>query len=175
MNRSYASPVEQPMMTNAPMTGLPALTETQRDAVKDFLTLADAIGASLSSDDLEKFNAQTDKSHDAAAKLFAAFSGSDGWQALAKEVEASSHLIRVQDLKEARREFYPFSTATVALAQAVRQSKSDMPALKIFRCPMAKDAFAGAPNRADWIQLQPQIQNPWFGNEMLDCGTEVKP
>jgi hypothetical protein len=40
---------------------------------------------------------------------------------------------------------------------------------------MTKDAFPGAPNRADWIQLKPEIHNPWFGVEMLDCGSEVKP
>jgi hypothetical protein len=40
---------------------------------------------------------------------------------------------------------------------------------------MTKDAFPGAPNRADWLQLKPEIHNPWFGKEMLDCGSEVKP
>jgi hypothetical protein len=40
---------------------------------------------------------------------------------------------------------------------------------------MTKDAFPGAPSRADWIQLQPEVRNPWFGAEMLDCGSEVKP
>ena len=38
-----------------------------------------------------------------------------------------------------------------------------------------KDAFPGAPNRADWLQLKAQIRNPWFGGEMIDCGSEVKP
>jgi hypothetical protein len=40
---------------------------------------------------------------------------------------------------------------------------------------MTKDAFPSAPNRGEWIQLQPAIRNPWFGAEMLDCGSEVKP
>jgi hypothetical protein len=159
----------------APTSGLPALADAQQDAVKEFLAHVDAVTLALSADDLEKFNARAAQTHDAAAKLFTAFAGSEGWQALVKEVEAASHLIPAKDLKEARREFYPFSTATVALAQAARQSKSDLPGLKVFRCPMAKDAFPGAPNRADWIQLQPEIHNPWFGKEMLDCGSEVKP
>ena len=175
MNRSFASPTEMPVTTNATTTGLPALTEAQRDAVKEFLTLADTVTTSLSADDLEKFNAQTSKTQDAAAKLFTALSGSEGWLVLAKEIEAASHLIQAKDIKEARREFYPFSTASVALAQAVRQSKGDVSGLKVFRCPMTKDAFPGAPNRAEWIQLQPEVRNPWFGKEMLDCGSEVKP
>ncbi|MBP9901323.1 MAG: efflux RND transporter periplasmic adaptor subunit [Verrucomicrobia bacterium] len=175
MNRSYASATEMPAATNPPTIGLPALTEAQQNAMREFLQLADAITASLAADNLEKFNLQAELTHDAAAKLFTAFAGSDAWLALAKEIEAASHLIQTHDLKEARREFYPFSTATVALAQAARQSKSNLPGLRVFRCPMAKDAFAGAPNRAEWIQLQPEIHNPWFGKEMLDCGSEVKP
>jgi hypothetical protein len=124
---------------------------------------------------LEKFNSHAGQAHDAAATLFAAFAGSDSWQPLVKAVEAGSHLAKVSDLKEARRSFYPLSTATVALAQTARRDSGAFPTLKIFRCPMAKDAFPGAPNRAEWIQLRPEVRNPWFGAEMLDCGAEVKP
>ncbi|MEY4387531.1 MAG: hypothetical protein RLY20_2814 [Verrucomicrobiota bacterium] len=175
MNRSYASPSDMPAPVVASAAGLPALTEAQQSAVKEFLTHADAVTLALSADDLAKFNGLADQTHDAAAKLFRALDGNAGGQALAKEVKAAAHLVQAKDLKEARREFYPFSTATVALAQAVRQSRSGVVGLKVFRCPMAKDAFPGAPNRADWIQLQPGIHNPWFGKEMLDCGSEVKP
>ena len=62
----------------------------------------------------------------------------------------------------------------MALAQAARRGNGDFSTLKIFRCPMTKDAFIGAPRRAEWIQLQPEVRNPWFGKEMLDCGSEVK-
>lgn len=176
MNRSFASPAAaMPAATNMPAGKLPVLTDAQRDAVKEFLAHADALSESLAADDLEKFNANTSKSHDAAGKLFTAFSGSNDWQALAKEIEANSHLVTAKDLKEARREFHPFSTATVALAQAVRASGSDVGLLKVFRCPMSKNAFVGAPNTAEWIQLKTEVHNPWFGKEMLDCGSEVKP
>ncbi len=65
--------------------------------------------------------------------------------------------------------------AIVPLAQAARGGDKEFAAVKVFRCPMTKDAFPGAPNRADWIQLQSEVRNPWFGAEMLDCGSEVKP
>ena len=175
MNRAYAAPVDMPPATNMAPTGLPALTGAEQAAVKEFLVLADVVTAALAADNLAKFNAQAEQTHEAAARLFTACAGNEAWQALAKEIESASHLIQAHDLKEARREFYPFSTATVALAQAARQSKSNFDSLKVFRCPMAKDAFSGAPNRAEWIQLQPEIRNPWFGKEMLDCGSEVKP
>lgn len=174
MNRSFAAPMEKPMTPETPGGELPPLTDAQRDAVKEFFTLADALASSLAADDLEKFNSQAAKAHDAAASLFAAFTGSETWLALAKQVEAASHLASVRDLKEARRSYYPLSTATVTLAQASRRNNGAFTELKVFRCPMTKDAFPGAPNRAEWIQLQPEVRNPWFGAEMLDCGSEVK-
>lgn len=174
MNRSFAAPMEKPMTPETPVGELPPLTDAQRDAVKEFFTLADALASSLADDDLEKFNSQSPKAHDAAAALFAAFAGSESWLSLIKAVEAGSHLAKVPDLKEARRSFYPLSTATVALAQAARRSNNTFTELKVFRCPMTKDAFPGVPNRAEWIQLQPEVRNPWFGAEMLDCGSEVK-
>ena len=175
MNRSFASPAEMMTATNTLPSDLPPLTDAQRKAVKEFLLVADAVTTALSANSLEKFNAQVENTHDAAGKLFTAFSGSEGWPALAKEVEAASHLAKVHDLKEARRAFYNFSTAVVALAQAARRGDNNLTAIKVFRCPMTQDAFPGAPNRGEWIQLQPEIRNPWFGAEMLDCGSEVKP
>ncbi len=175
MNRSFASPTEMASGTNNLPTDLPPLTDTQRTAVKEFLLVADAVTTALSSNNLEQFNAQADHTHAAAGKLFTAFAGAEGWLALAKEVEAGSHLAKVHDLKEARRAFYPFSMAAATLAQAARRGNADFTTLKVFRCPMTKDAFPGAPNRGEWIQLQPEIRNPWFGADMLDCGSEVKP
>ena len=33
----------------------------------------------------------------------------------------------------------------------------------------------GAPANAGWIQLSPELRNPYWGREMQECGTEVKP
>ena len=175
MNRTYSMASSMPAVTNVAVTNLPALTEPQQAAVKEYLAFADAVTLALAADDLEKFNLLAGQSHEAATKLYGAFTGNDSWLVLAKDVEAASHLVKAKGLKEARREFYPFSTAAVVLAQAVRRSGAEVGTLKVFRCPMTKEAFPGAPSRADWIQLQSEVRNPWFGAEMLDCGSEVKP
>jgi Cu(I)/Ag(I) efflux system membrane fusion protein len=175
MNRAFAAPMEQPTRTAAPSAGLSPLTDGNRAALKQFIALADALASSLAADDMEKFNRQASQAHEVAAGLFTAFTGNESWLPLVRQVEAASHLVQAHDLKEARRSFYPLSRATVALAQAARGSHGEFTALRVFRCPMTKDAFPGAPNRAEWIQLQPEVRNPWFGAEMLDCGTEVKP
>lgn len=176
MNRSFAEPAATPLPTNAPTTTLPAITDGQRQAVKEFLALADAVTAALAADNLDEFNTQAAKLHAALPKLMDGFAGADvAWHSLLQGIEKGSHLEKAGDLKAARKSFHPFSNASVALAQALRRSDKEFTSLKVFRCPMTKDAFPGAPNRAEWVQLQPSVRNPYFGTEMLDCGAEVKP
>lgn len=172
MNRAFA----EPATTNAPATALPALTDAQRKAVKEFLALVDAVTASLAADKLDDFNTQAAKSHATMPALMNAFVNADKvWHPLLKAIEESGHLEKADDLKAARKIFHPFSNAAVALAQALRRSEKEFASLKVFRCPMTKSAFEGAPKAAEWMQLQPSIRNPFFGAEMLDCGAEVKP
>jgi len=174
MNRSYASHAMHSDSTNM-VPAFPALSHEQRQAVKDYLALADAIAASLAADNVKEFNAQAARTHAVTPSLLQAFDGTNAWQALLQPIEKVGHLSNADNLKDARKAFHPFSEVTVALAQILRRSDSDFTTLKVFRCPMTKDAFPGAPNRADWIQLKAEVRNPWFGAEMIDCGSEVKP
>ena len=41
-------------------------------------------------------------------------------------------------------------------------------------CPMVNQAVPGAPKNGFWIQFQGPLRNPYFGADMLECGTEVK-
>ncbi|MGC3960327.1 MAG: efflux RND transporter periplasmic adaptor subunit [Verrucomicrobiota bacterium] len=174
MNRSFASHAPHDHEAEAANT-LPALTDSQRKAVKEYLALANALAAALAADDAKEFSAQAAKTHAATPALLNAFASTNAWQALLQPIEKVGHLSAAENLQEARKSFHPFSEASVALAQALRRSDKEFASVKVFRCPMTKDAFPGAPNRADWIQLQPEVHNPWFGKEMLDCGSEVKP
>jgi len=63
----------------------------------------------------------------------------------------------------------PAATAASAsdFARVVRQQSEKYSTLKIYRCPMA-------PKPGLWIQLKEPLRNPFFGEEMLDCGNEVK-
>lgn len=172
MNRAFA----EPAATNAPGVALPALTDAQRKAAKDFLAVADAITASLAADKLDEFNMQAAKSHEAMPALMDAFVNADkAWHPLLKSIEEAGHLEKADDLKAARKTFHPFSNAAVALAQALRRGEKEFASLKVFRCPMTKAVFPGAPASAEWMQLKPDISNPYMGVQMNDCGTEVKP
>ena len=174
MNRSYASHALHEDSTNEGAM-FPALSDEQRQAVQTYLALADAIAASLAADDVKEFNTQAAKTHTITPSLLRAFDVTNSWQSLLKPMEKVGHLGSAENLKAARKAFHPFSEASVALAQALRRADKEFAGVKVFRCPMTKDAFPGAPNRADWIQLKPEVHNPWFGAEMLDCGSEVKP
>ena len=75
------------------------------------------------------------------------------------------------DLKELRKAFLPWSQEVAALAIKMRAS---LPELHVFRCPMTKQLWPGAPGNAGWVQLTTALQNPYWGKEMLECGLEVK-
>lgn len=153
----------------------PALDAAQRQAVTDYLALADALAAALAADEVKQFNLHAERAPAVTTQLLAAFDRPSPWQALARAALNTGHLTAAATLETARKTFYPFSEAAVALAQAARRKETAFAGVKVFRCPMTKDAFPGAPNRAEWLQLQPGVRNPWFGAEMLDCGAEVKP
>ena len=85
-----------------------------------------------------------------------------------QKITDTGKLVPAGDLTEARKEFIPFSTATTDFARIARQQNAVLSALKIYRCPMA-------PKPGFWIQTNGPLRNPYFGSEMLDCGSEVTP
>ncbi len=153
----------------------PALTEGQQASTKEFLAVANAITAALAADNLNQFNGEAAKTHGVVAALTAAFPNDNAWRSLVTKIEETGHLASASDLKAARKTFHPLSQAAVELVKALRKQNAAGTEVRIFRCPMTKDAFAGAPRTAEWIQFDLPIRNPYFGAEMLDCGSEVKP
>lgn len=71
------------------------------------------------------------------------------------------------DLRAARRDFEPFSTA---LADLVRtQGLHHRAGLHVFECPMAPVGGIGR-----WLGRTADLKNPFFGSAMLTCGEELK-
>jgi Cu(I)/Ag(I) efflux system membrane fusion protein len=96
------------------------------------------------------------------------------WGQVIHSIVAASHLDPAPDLPSARREFHPLSERIVVLASRLR-ALPEFGTLKVYQCPMTRRSFEGAPAKAAWLQLEGPIRNPYFGAEMLDCGTEVRP
>jgi hypothetical protein len=154
---------------------MPALTGSQQKAAQGFLALAATVTKALSGDKLDEFNQEATKIHAALPQLMKAFEIAEAWHPLLQKIEAAGHLEPASDLAAARKKFFPFSQAVVEFARRLRAQESDFKSVKIYQCPMANQAVPGAPKVGFWIQAQSPLQNPFFGAEMLDCGTEVKP
>jgi len=151
-----------------------SLSGAQRKLIKDFLEAADAIRAALSADDLAEFNQQAAKLHEKLPALLNAFDNTPAWQPLIAGVEENGHLKKAADLKSARKEFYALSTVVVEFVQKLRAEQVEFGSLKVYRCPMLRQAFPGAPSTGLWMQLEGPLRNPYFGAGMIGCGTEVK-
>jgi hypothetical protein len=146
------------------------ITQPQLQAMQTFFTAADATTASLAADNVDTFNQTASKLPTAANELAAAFDSKHPWHALVQQVQSVSSLPKAGSLEDARKSFLPFTTAVVDLAKVARRH-ADFRSLKIYKCPMAPKPG----QQAFWVQLQGPLRNPFYGSEMLDCGTEVPP
>jgi len=128
----------------------------------------------LSGDSLSGFNQHAARLHELLPGLLNAFDRNPAWQPLIARIETNAHLEKSADLKSARKQFYALSTAVVEFAQKLRAQQKEFGSLKVYQCPMLKQAFPGAPSKGLWIQLEGPLRNPYFGAEMIECGTEIK-
>ncbi len=71
------------------------------------------------------------------------------------------------DLRSARRDFEPLSTALADLMRT--QPLVARENLHVFQCPMAPVLGTGR-----WLSRTATIRNPFFGSTMLECGEELK-
>jgi Cu(I)/Ag(I) efflux system membrane fusion protein len=177
LNAGVAEPGSGDAASAAPAAGAeawPALTEGQGAALREFLRRVDAVTAALAGDRLGDYAALAPQVAEALPGLRRAFAPDSPWQAALAALPAGPPA-KAADLKAARQAFHPLSQASVALAKRLWRADAGFRSIKVFRCPMTADAFPGAPRTAEWLQLQAEVRNPYFGAEMLDCGSEVKP
>ncbi len=164
--------LDHPQATPAlPVAVAPERLDAQQASALLLLEKVSAVGDALSSDDLAAHNSRI------AALHTVAMSAAEELGAPGKRLSEVAHVGPAKTLAEARRQFYPLSMAVAGLAL---QWKKQLPAIaervKVFECPMAKSAVPSADtNQGRWVQMQAPLRNPFFGNEMLDCGKEIQP
>ncbi len=122
------------------------------DDLHTYLAGVAALGDALADDDLERYRT-------ALKKLPAAPAGFP-----------TNAPVAADDLAGTRLKFQPFSEGVATLVQ---KSRATLPDLKIFSCPMSAQAAPGLPKDARWVQLSPDIRNPYLGKAMVECGEEV--
>jgi membrane fusion protein, copper/silver efflux system len=121
-----------------------------------FFDVMHSMGQALASDDLKAYNKH-------AAEL--PIPATPQLATLSKTVKASP----AKALDAARVEFLPLSIAAAEAARAFKTNQIN-PGVKVFKCPM----FPRPGKNALWVQKDGPLRNPFYGSEMLDCGTEVE-
>ncbi|HKQ40321.1 MAG TPA: efflux RND transporter periplasmic adaptor subunit [Verrucomicrobiae bacterium] len=154
---------------NGVVTSEPKEQGETPESLTQYFTLVDGVTAALAADDLGRYNKAASKLHAAMPALMEAADAHEQWRPILKRIADSGHLESASDLRSARKAFLPLSAAVADLAKASRAP------VKIYSCPMVDQAVPGAANPGLWIQIKPPMRNPFFGAEMLECGSEVKP
>jgi Cu(I)/Ag(I) efflux system membrane fusion protein len=125
--------------------------------LKDALVKADLVGTKKQAADLKKTFDKTSMS------LFTGEAHNHWMNHSAVAVDALNKIVVARDVEEARKYFKPLSGQMVALAKTFGPFDETV---YVQHCPMA-DNNTGA----DWLSLDEQIRNPYFGNKMLKCGS----
>lgn len=168
MNRAFMSPPE----TKTIAVAIPALNEAQKNAIAEFIKVADAMAAALATDDLAKFNTASEPAMDVTGKMVKLLRPNT--QNL-DQLDKARHFHGFDDLKTARIAFHKFSVAASAVLEPLRKA-GESPAFKIYECSMVDQGIPGVSKKARWIQSEGRsMENPFFGTEMLECGKEIKP
>jgi Cu(I)/Ag(I) efflux system membrane fusion protein len=133
-----------------------AAVDVNAAELEPFFQVVHELGQALASDDVKTYNERAANLPVPKEARIAALVSE-----LKKEPAAA--------LDAARVEFLPLSQAVAEMAQTLRKRGEEIP-VKIYKCPMfprpGKDAF--------WVQATGPLRNPFYGSEMLECGTEVK-
>lgn len=84
---------------------------------------------------------------------------------LASAVARAAESMRGHSLNEQREAFKAVSQRMIALSEAAPPSATVGEALYVMHCPMAK---------ADWVQKDKEVANPYYATDMKSCGALTK-
>ncbi len=171
MNRSFMSEEAPP----AKASEVKSLNEEQKNALTIFLKMADEMSKALATDDLVAFNKASAPSMMETSALTEVLRKSSSDSAALDALDEARHFHGFEDLKSARSAFLKFTIAATKVLQTLRNIEG-APAFDIWECSMVNQAIPGAAKKGRWLQLggRPGL-NPFFGKEMQDCATEIKP
>ena len=147
-----------------------ALTDAQQSAARAFFDAEARLVDLLSGGKTQEWKPGVEMLRLAVEKLSREFG------AAVAPIRKASSLPVSTDLKVLRAGFYPLAEATADFAISFRMAHPEFTKLFVFECGMAGGAIPGLPKETGrWVQLNGAIHNPWYGAEMLGCGTEIKP
>ena len=132
---------------------------------QEYLLMKDA----LTADDFSKAKKSAVTLQTALSKIeMSLFTGKAHtiWMKHSKKIqEALNHTQHYNTIEEVRKAFQTISEGMIAITNSFKPNDK---AIYVEHCPMA-DGNKGA----DWLSMEKEIKNPYFGKKMLKCG-EVK-
>ena len=140
----------------------------QEAAVEKLFDLANQINQAFASDKPDAFQ-QNAVPLQAAAEQLAQTFASTPLASRAKELLTHAQFGQPATLEAAREAYMPFSNALAQFALELK-NLSHRAEPKVFKCPM----YPLPGKTAWWVQQGGPIRNPFYGSEMIDCGTEVQ-
>jgi len=141
----------------------PLHQEAVQEAIRIYIQLKDALVNSDASDS-KKVAAMLYKHLKGVPSTIEKADLRERWMSRQDLAEnAAEKLSNTEDLKDQREAFEEVSKAFIFW---LRHFEIKFDTIYLQYCPMAFD-FDGA----DWISTQEEIRNPYFGDEMLKCGT----
>ena len=162
--------------TNSNMETMPVSskkTTLSEDAKKSLQPLFDnyfKLKDALASDDFEDAKASGVAMNNSLGKIDMNLFKGDAhslWMQQSTALKPSlQHIEHLGDIKAIRGKFISISNLMIAIAESFAPLST---AIYIQNCPMA-DSNKGA----DWLSLDKEIQNPYFGESMLSCGENTK-
>ncbi|WP_256006414.1 DUF3347 domain-containing protein [Pedobacter deserti] len=78
----------------------------------------------------------------------------------------ADQISKAPDLAAQRKQFTALSTDLIALFKHASLSKGE---IYVQHCPMANSGEGG-----DWLASEKNIRNPYYGDEMMECGSVVE-
>ena len=143
-------------------------SESQAEAVGRLFEISSTINESLAADDPGAFQKHAGALGEAAKQVAKEFAGTPLEQA-AKQLAERARFGTAQSLDAAREMYMPFSNAAGEFALGLKQSTHGAEP-RVFKCPM----YPAPGKTVYWVQEELPLRNPFYGSEMLECGTEVK-
>jgi len=131
--------------------------------VEVYLVLSEALAA----DDYWAAKDAAEAAHDAFSEPEApGLTAREAWEQETPRIRPALQALHgSDDITEMRQAFHDLSVPLLALAEAYGLPGPDI-TYRVAHCPMAMDGEG-----ASWIQTAEELANPYYGAEMLRCGT----
>jgi Cu(I)/Ag(I) efflux system membrane fusion protein len=128
-------------------------TATINDVVKSYLDLKDAL-----------VNSNAEQASEASKALMKTLEGNPDLEKMGQEI--MNNAAKITEVKELNHQREHFETISNNLYQLVKANQDAAQTLYYQYCPMAFDNKG-----AYWLSSSQEIRNPYFGDQMLKCGS----